>query len=128
MTALANSEGVTIELSKWICPSIKPGHTKRPVISFSILPSYRPMPTILPSVIATSPTSMDSVNTFTMEAFFNTRSAFCVPFAVKIIFFMFFTFLLLFVVRTITSSMGSLSYVFIVQQHADVLQSMNLTS
>jgi len=24
--------------------------------------------------------------------------------------------------------MGSLSYVFIVQQHADVLQSMNLTS
>jgi len=101
MTALANSEGVTIELSKWICPSIKPGHTKRPVISFSILPSYRPMPTILPSVIATSPTSMDSVNTFTMEAFFNTRSAFCVPFAVKIIFFMFFTFLLLFVVHNI---------------------------
>ena len=33
-----------------------------------------------------------------------------------------------YVVRTITSSMGSLSYVFIVQQHADVLQSMNRTS
>ena len=54
-TALANSVGLTRELSRWIWASTKPGSTILPETSTSTLPLYSPMPTIRPSATAMSP-------------------------------------------------------------------------
>ena len=54
-TALANSVGLTRELSKWMWASTKPGSTILPETSTSTLPLYSPMPTIRPSATAMSP-------------------------------------------------------------------------
>ena len=54
-TALANSTGLTSELSRWMWASTKPGSTILPPMSTSTLPLYSPMPTISPSATAMSP-------------------------------------------------------------------------
>ncbi len=54
-TALTNSRGETMALSRWMWASIKPGRTNLPDISYSVSPLYSPMPTISPSATAISP-------------------------------------------------------------------------
>ena len=81
--------GDTMELSRWICPSMNPGHIYRPVMSTFSSPSYSPIPAMYPSSMAISATSVFSVKTFTIVPCFRTRDAFFLPEDTSIIFFKF---------------------------------------
>ena len=64
-TALANSLGETMALSRWMWASMKPGRTIFPDTSTSRSPSYRPMPTMRPSATAMSPWQISLEKTLT---------------------------------------------------------------